>query len=97
VLALTTSARVVVWQDERRVWTEATERSPLKPRPWINLGVQYERVGATAAARVCYERALVVSQAVARSADERDRGVRIARANLTRLSLEWDTWIRGSS
>lgn len=38
VLALTTSVRVYVWQDEIRLWVEATRESPQKPRPWINLG-----------------------------------------------------------
>lgn len=45
VFALTTSARVYQWQDETRLWTEATRQSPAKPKPWINLGQQAHYAG----------------------------------------------------
>lgn len=41
-----TIGRVSVWGDPRRLWAEAVEHSPEKPRPAVNYAVELTRVGA---------------------------------------------------
>lgn len=60
-LLLTTAARVEVWTDEARLWQEATQVSPQKPRPWVNYGKQLALRGHTSGAELAYMEALRVS------------------------------------
>lgn len=93
LLALSTSARASVWSDERRIWQEAVAVSPLKPRPWVNLGRQFALQGADGLAADCFRRAVALSAAPGRPLEERRDGVRIAQANLDRLSFDLLTWL----
>lgn len=92
VLAWLTAARVHVWGDERALWQEAVARAPLKPRPWINLGNQFRLRGSDGLAEYCYRQAIAV--AVDRPPVERDASTRIAEANLARLHVDLEAWLR---
>lgn len=45
LLALTTFERSAVWQSEKALWAEAVRLSPKKPRPHLNLGLEFEKRG----------------------------------------------------
>ena len=85
---VTTAARIHVWGDERLLWSEAVAHAPDKPRPWVNLGNQYARLGAPGMATYAYEQAIRSAASPMRSADEQRIGRGIAEANLARLWFE---------
>lgn len=85
VLAVLTAARVHVWGDERALWAEAVSRAPLKPRPWVNLGRQYQLHGQALLAADAYREALRVAQRPGRAMDERIATEAIALINLSVL------------
>ena len=92
VLALTTMTRVSTWQDERRLWAEAALQSPLKPRPWLNLGRQWHLAGDLEQAAVTYRHAADVAASPARSPDERRIGLAYAEHNLASVLIAQQQW-----
>lgn len=99
-LALSTAARVALWSGpEVRLWQEATERAPLKVRPWVNLGNQYTAIGQFERAERAYLTAIDASHNPARGWDERIVGRALAEVNLGILDIrlgrtaEGKTWI----
>lgn len=95
----TTSQRVRVWTEDRRLWTDAVAKAPHKPRPWVNLGNAFAREGFHPAARAAYQRA----QQLARN-PQRPRGERVsadwyASDNLARLerAAHLEEWLRAQS
>tara|TARA_B100000959_G_C14980373_1_gene623211 strand:+ start:435 stop:2549 length:2115 start_codon:yes stop_codon:yes gene_type:complete len=44
ILSSLTIQRNFVWKDEVSLWSDAAEKSPLKPRPFNNLGEAYEKI-----------------------------------------------------
>lgn len=85
-LLLATAARVQDWTSERRLWTSAVAVSPLKPRPWINLGNAYSRLGSDGLAAYAYRTARDLARA--RTGSERSIGEGIAVANLALMAVE---------
>jgi protein O-mannosyl-transferase len=65
IVALTacTHARNRVWRDEVTLWSDATRKSPRKPRPFINLGVAMEKRERLAEAERAYRRAVELGPA----------------------------------
>jgi Tfp pilus assembly protein PilF len=57
-LAAVTWTRNAVWETRVGLWTDATERSPWKPRPFSNLGWSRTQRGEHALALAAYRRAL---------------------------------------
>lgn len=92
-VVVTTATRVPIWTDERALWREATEQSPQKPRPWVNLGTLEHLGGDHASAQRAYEHAWTVS--MARAGDEQRLGVALAAANLA--LLRWQAGDRGGA
>lgn len=84
-LAISTASRVHVWTDEQRLWADAAEKAPRKPRPWVNLGKQYQLAGDTTRAKRAYETAIALASDPSRGRDERVAGRAIAEANLALL------------
>lgn len=60
-LAGLTASRVRVWHDELTLWTDATQKAPLRPRPWVNLGRAQQLTGDLFAANQSYHRAIALS------------------------------------
>lgn len=93
VLVLTTTARVSLWRaGERAIWLEAAQRSPAKPRPWLNLGRAWHLDGHLEQAANAYRAAAEVAAAPGRSPDERRIGLAYAEHNLTSLLIEQHRW-----
>lgn len=61
--AALTTLRLETWQDERRLWADAVQQAPTLPRPWVNLGRQYQLQGQTALAADAYRTALRLAEA----------------------------------
>ena len=63
VLGLTggTYLRAQTWTSELTLWTDATERAPAKPRPFINLGLAKEYSGDVPGAFHAQQTALALS------------------------------------
>lgn len=87
-LLLTTVQRVPIWVHERALWQEATEHSPEKPRPWINLGNAAADQGDVVTAEASYLHAIACAQLPTRGSDERILGIALASANLAILRWE---------
>jgi Flp pilus assembly protein TadD len=87
-LPLLTMVRVPIWQDERALWLEATQHSPLKPRPWVNLGHQDHLAGEKEAAERAYRRAQVLSADPRRPLREQQTGWAVATVNLALLMAQ---------
>lgn len=85
VLSLLTMTRVHAWGDELRLWVEAVQQSPDKPRPWVNLGNMYANRGATSIAIWAYQTAAEKASAPTRSRDEQIVGRALAEANVAVL------------
>jgi hypothetical protein len=83
VMAVLTAARVHVWSSERRLWTEAAQHSPLKPRPWINLAREYALDGQDALAVGLFYHAETL--AIKGSVEQR-----YARGNRAVVEARWD-------
>lgn len=79
---LTTSSQVALWTDERAIWAEAVRLAPNKPRPWVNLGRQYDFTGDQGLAEMAYLRAIDLAASPLRSPDEQRFGRAFAMANL---------------
>lgn len=77
-----TMRRVQLWGDPLALWLDAVEQAPAKPRPRINLGNQYGRLGRPVAAAQSYRHALTLAAAPARTRDELVYGTAIAEASL---------------
>ena len=91
--SLLTADRARLWgTSERAVWADAVAKAPMKPRPWINLGREYARLGAEDLAREAYETASALSQDVRRPLTEQVYGFGFAEANLALLM--WEAWDR---
>ena len=61
-MVLATVARIQIWSGpEHGLWMEAIAHSPTKPRPWINLGTAYGRIGADDLARDAYQHARLLA------------------------------------
>lgn len=80
--------RIPIFTDERALWQDAVNGSPLKPRPRVNLGIQAHRVGDVVAAEANYRLALELSANPARSPNEQHTGFAVATTNLALLALE---------
>ena len=87
-LAISTGTRVRVWQSETRLWADAAQKAPRKPRAFVNLGNQYAFAGDRVRARAAYEQASVLALDPTRFPDERIYGYGIAQANLSRFDFE---------
>ena len=61
LLAVLTFAQNRLWTDEVRLWQNAVQFAPVKPRPYINLGRALEAVGNDRGAFVAYQRAVDLS------------------------------------
>lgn len=75
-LPVATTARVRVWGDEQRLWTEAVAHSPSKPRPLMNLARQYALHGSDRLAMLAYQRAVGLTEGAEREAIEGPMRVR---------------------
>ena len=84
-LPILTGLRVPIWQDERALWQEATERSPLKPRPWVNLGQQSHVIGDSESAEQAYRTAQRLAANPRRPVREQQTGWAVATVNLALL------------
>ena len=60
-LSSMTYLRAQTWKNELTLWTDATERAPAKPRPFINLGLAKEYSGDVAGAFHAQQTALALS------------------------------------
>lgn len=88
ILALSTMTRVRVWTDgELALWAEAAERAPTKPRPWINLGRQYQIRHQYVDAEHAYRMAIQAAIARPESPDESRIGQAYGGANLVTVLL----------
>jgi Tfp pilus assembly protein PilF len=92
-LALVTYSRATDWQDERRLWATAVAHSPEKPRPWINLGQQYQRRGQYGKAADAWRYASELTQRLGRAPDERLLAWAIAETNLAINAANRKDWI----
>ena len=82
-----TRRHVGVWQNEVALWTNATVWAPAKPRPAINLGAAWDRVGDHGQAWAAYQLAeALVSQPGRTLADTVTASV-LVEGNLARLDL----------
>lgn len=59
-LAVTTTKRANVWENEITLWEDTVEKSPGLDGPHVNLGSAYERVGRYDGAIVQYEEAMKI-------------------------------------
>ena len=83
VWGLTASHRTDhVWADERRIWTDAVQQAPEKPRPWVNLGNQYGNRGQLDLASDAYRTASALAQRPGRSREEQTIGWSLSETNL---------------
>lgn len=62
LLAATTHQRSGVWQSNLTLWTDATAKAPLRPRAFINLGIEKELAGDLNGASQAYLAAIALSQ-----------------------------------
>lgn len=85
-LLLTTTARVVDWTDEVRLWRGATMVSPQKPRPWVNYGKHLALRGDVGGAEMAYTEALRL--APARPRQERRVAEMAVGVNLALLEMQ---------
>lgn len=84
-----TAHRVHLWTDgERFLWAEAVQKSPLKPRPWVNLGNQYASAGLENLAEDMYQQASVLAQDPRRLREEKAYGFALAQANIAILEAK---------
>lgn len=60
--ACVTYTRAEVWQSNTTLWTDATAKAPLRPRGFINLGIEKELAGDLNGASQAYLTALALSQ-----------------------------------
>jgi len=60
-LGFLTQSRARVWHDDLSLWTDAVQRAPRKPRPWINLGLALERAGDVTSGMQAHQAALALS------------------------------------
>ena len=60
-LTTATYARSQTWHSELTLWTDAADRAPAKPRPFINLGLAKEYSGDLAGAFLAQQTALALS------------------------------------
>lgn len=86
ILALLTTGRVAIYHDEPRLWAEAVQRAPEKPRPLINLGRQYAIEGDAVRAEQAFARAAVLATRPTRGRDDQRYAWGFA---LTNLSVLW--------
>ena len=81
---LATAQQVRIGGDALAVWRQATEVSPLKPRPWVNLGTQYARRDETdPRAQAAYAWALRLAETRPRA--EREMTRQVVETNQQRL------------
>lgn len=66
-LAVTCYQRNLIWQDPVALWTDATRKSPAKPRAWLLLGQAYTEKGEWSAALDAFDRALALDATLARA------------------------------
>jgi tetratricopeptide (TPR) repeat protein len=59
-LGATTAVRNRVWRSALALWTDASTKSPQKPRIWVNLGTAYHFAGRFEEAVGAYDRALAL-------------------------------------
>jgi tetratricopeptide (TPR) repeat protein len=59
-LGATTFVRNRVWQSALALWADASEKSPEKPRTWVNLGTALHFAGRYAEAVQAYDRSLAL-------------------------------------
>lgn len=76
---------VRVWQSDLTLWTHAARVAPLKPRPYVNLGVALILAGQFGAARAAFEHAEAVAQLPHVPVWDRQDAQRAAAANLRAL------------
>ncbi len=81
-LPILTGLRVPIWQDETALWRDATVQSPLKPRPWVNLGQQLHIDGESELAERAYRHAQRLSSDPKRPLREQQTGWAVATVNL---------------
>ena len=86
-----TGSRVRIWQDERALWEEAVRESPLKPRPWNNLGRQRVIHGEMRLATEAFNHAVVL--AGARPPIEAGTARDVAQHNRAALSENIVAWL----
>jgi tetratricopeptide (TPR) repeat protein len=60
--ACVTHARAEVWASNLTLWTDAAAKAPLRPRAFINIGLEKELVGDLNGASQAYLAALALSQ-----------------------------------
>ena len=60
-LGMSTHARAQVWRSNLTLWTDATQKAPQKPRPFINLGLAQEEAGDMDAAMRTYTTSLTLA------------------------------------
>lgn len=87
-LPVLTGLRVPIWQDERALWAEATERSPRKPRPWVNVGRQAHLTGDRVFAERAYRHAQALSRDARRPLREQQTGWAVSTVNLALLMAQ---------
>lgn len=61
LLACATHLRAQVWTSDGTLWEDAIQQAPLKPRPWINVGLAREQRGDWPGALAAYQTALALA------------------------------------
>ena len=93
--AARTSDQTRVWHSDLSLWTQAVAVSPLKPRPWINLGRALEADQRPAEASQAYHAAVRLSLDRTRPAREQAEARAVALTNLGRLAVRAGDRARG--
>jgi len=89
IFIVATVLRVRVWGDDTRLWRDAVIKSPLKARPWNNLGMSYVKKGRISLAKETFEKAVAL-----------DSGYKQALGNLANccvLLKDWECAVAGYS
>lgn len=81
-----TAQRVILWTDDGRLWADAVQQAPLKPRPWLHLGASVALQGDTARATRLFHFARGLARSPERSRDEQVIGQAAAEVNLALLA-----------
>lgn len=86
ILSIMTAARSAVWSQPLLLWSDAVNKSPMKPRPRINLARALQESGDWIGAAREYRNAMTI--AMVRPQEERMIARQIASVNLSQMLIE---------
>lgn len=90
-----TTDQIRIGRDPLQVWTNAVQQAPLKPRPWVNLGSEYEARGASGLREYAYNQAMGL--AMARPLAEQRMTMHVVAENRSRFHFDLMTWLHDIS